>query len=339
MNAGYIYSSVTRIMDTDRTGFTVHMLDRNKWRSGDYIIGEVIDTEGRLNNIELPTGRLVETYAGDLIVGALGKRSATLEAVGDWEAIDKDLVFEALTPAGLFGKTTSRSKYLAPLLSLVYQGHLMQGDTPINMHDCVKTESKGSFDKPVILIIGTSMSAGKTTAGKAIIHQLKTHGFRIAGVKLTGAARYRDVLTYADAGADHICDFVDVGLPSTVCDEQEFVDSIQLMLGKLAQMDVDIVVAEAGASPLEPYNGAVAFEQLRDNVCFTLLCASDPYAVVGVASAFGHKPDIIAGGAANTSAGIALVEKLTGLPAINVHDKPSLERLIGLIREAIKQGA
>ncbi len=336
MSAHYIYASVTRILDKDKGMLGIETIDRDLWRAGDYVVGEVIDTEGRLCNIELCNGRIVECYKGDFIVGAFGKRSATLEAVGDWQAIEEDLNFEALTPAGLFGKITSHSDYLSPLVKLNYRGHLMHADKTINMHDCVDNDKPLQLDKPVILIIGTSMSAGKTTAGKIIIHQLNCLGLRVAGVKLTGAARFRDVLSFADAGADYIFDFVDAGLPSTVCDESEFVTSIQTLLSKLAACDVDVVVAEAGASPLEPYNGAVAFEQIKDKVCFTILCASDPYAVVGVAAAFGHRPDIVAGGAANTSAGIALVNKLTGLDAANIQDKSSLPQLMDALTAAIK---
>ena len=40
---------------------------------------------------------------GDLIVGALGRRAATLEGVGDWRAVDEELELEALTSAGLLG--------------------------------------------------------------------------------------------------------------------------------------------------------------------------------------------------------------------------------------------
>ena len=53
-------------------------------------------------------------------------------------------------------------------------------------------------------------------------------------------------------------------------------------------------VVEVGASPLEPYNGAVAVEAIRDAIDFTVLCASDPYAVLGVETAFDMlSPDLI----------------------------------------------
>ena len=70
------------------------------------------------------------------------------------------------------------------------------------------------------------------------------------------------------------------------------------------------IVAEAGASPLEPYNGAEAVRRLAPSMRLALLCASDPFAVLGVMDAFGIRPDIVAGPAANTTAAVELVQKL-----------------------------
>ena len=52
----------------------------------------------------------------------------------------------------------------------------------------------------------------------------------------------------------------------------------------------------------------------------TVLSASDPYAVTGVTSAFGNRPDLVTGLATSTPAGIELVEKLSGIKALNVLD-------------------
>ena len=107
------------------------------------------------------------------------------------------------------------------------------------------------------------------------------------------------------------------------------------LLRRIAALEPDVVVAEAGASPLEPYNGDTAIEILGARVRFNLLCASDPYAVLGVASAFDRTPDLVAGGAANTTAGIELVEKLTGLPAMNLISRESHAPFTELLLERL----
>ena len=70
----------------------------------------------------------------------------------------------------------------------------------------------------------------------------------------------------------------------------------------------DVVVAEAGASPFEPYNSSVVLEEIQNQICCIVLCASDPYAVVGVSQSFGLKPDLVTGIATSTSSGVELVK-------------------------------
>lgn len=66
-----------------------------------------------------------------------------------------------------------------------------------------------------------------------------------------------------------------------------------------------------------------------------VLCASDPYAVLGVQKAFGIEPDLISGPAANTDAAVALVGQLVGLPALNLLDRACRPHLRSLLRERL----
>jgi len=191
------------------------------------------------------------------------------------------------------------------------------------------------FDITVILIVGTSMSSGKTMSGRVIVHLLSQMGLNVVGAKLTGAARFRDMLSFGDAGASAVYDFVDAGLPSTAVDEEIYREALPYLLSLIAKDKPDVVVAEAGASPLEPYNGAIAKEMIRDHVKFKLLCAQDPYAVIGVQAAFKRNPDLVAGGAANTDAAISLVKKLSGLTALNLMDPRSHQQLADMLRKAL----
>lgn len=328
-------SSVTRISDLTPDSFSTQKLTREEWRTGDYVMGKVQETHGRMKLIELSGGRMVEVMEGDLVIGALGIRAATLEAVGSWESIDASGKFEALTSAGLFGVTTSISPFLTPPMSLAYQGHVIQNGRKITMQGSISRESSRKLDAPVIMIVGTSMSAGKTLSGRVVVHLLSQLGLNVVGAKLTGAARYRDMLSFIDAGASAVFDFVDAGLPSSICDEQTYCDALHILLSKIADAKPDILVAEAGASPLEPYNGKAAMDMIHDRIKFLILCAQDPYAVVGVQSAFERAPDLVAGGAANTSAGIELVKNLSGLPALNLIDPDSHNELTQRLKKAL----
>ncbi|MGE0681710.1 MAG: hypothetical protein AB7P69_12535 [Candidatus Binatia bacterium] len=335
MAARYFFASLTRISNLLNIPFSLKRLPQNQWATGDYVVGEVNPHHRGLSSIELANGRMIEVTDGDQIVGAFGQRCATLEAVGDWKAIGADLQMEALTSAGLFGKVTSKSAFLPTLLSLTYKGHVTVSDKKVSMRDFVPVLPERPFTLPIVLIVGTSMSAGKTSSARIIVRLLKEAGLKVIGAKLTGAGRYRDVLSVRDAGADWIFDFVDVGLPSTVCPPEEYRQALRQLLTRMMGVDADVVVAEAGASPLEPYNGATAIEEIEPNVRCMVLCASDPYGVVGVSAAFKKQPHLVSGAAANTEAGIQLVEKLSGMKALDLLDKRSLPQLRTILKETL----
>lgn len=315
-----IYGSLARIADFRNSNFEVQALDRSEWATGDYVEGEVIGTWTPLYQIEDRSGHIVKVEAGDWIIGALGVRAATLEGVGGWANITADGLMNTLTSAAIMGRYTSFSTLFPDPLQLQYRGHLVRKGRKVRMADFALTADTHEFSVPTLLLVGTSMSAGKTTTGRRVCKELDRAGLFVIGSKLTGAGRYRDILSYLKTGAREIYDFVDVGLPSTVVPESEFRTAIRPLLNHINDRKPDLLVVEAGASPLEPYNGEALMDELGDNIVCTILCASDPYAVVGVQKAFGLTPDLVTGPATTTSAAVDLVKKLTGLRGINIID-------------------
>ena len=289
---------------------------------------------------ELPSGRMIEVTEGDLLVGALGSRFATLEATGSWEDVGEDGVMDLLTSGGLMGKVRSLSTLIPEPVSLRYAGHVLVDGEKLTMAQQVRRPlerplERRPFRTPVVLLLGTSMSAGKTTAARIIIRRLKALGRTVLGAKVAGAGRYRDILGMQDAGADAILDFVDAGIPSTHCSPEIYREVLDLLLGRMAEVEVDVAVVEAGASPLEPYNGALAVDALRPLVAFSVLCASDPYAVLGAVHAYGFRPDLVTGTTANTEAGVQLANRLTDLPVLDLRRKQNLPELDQRLMEAL----
>ncbi len=329
------FSSLARITDLDTTPFDVEARSRDQWATGDYVVGVVTDTSG-YRAIELPNGRDMEVAEGDAVVGAFGVRQATLEMTGSWRTIGTDGTMHALTRAGLFGAEESRSTLIQRPLALRYHGHVVRNGVKMTMEDAAPSVEERPFTTPTVLFVGTSMSAGKTTAARIVTRRLKRMGLNVLGAKVSGAGRYRDVLSIQDAGADWGFDFVDVGLPSTVVPEEEYRGAVRQLLARMAQPPADVAVVEIGASPLEPYNGTIALEELQDALAMTVLCASDPYAVLGVEEAFDMlSPDLITGLATNTAAGIALLNQLTDRPAFNIRDKETHASLDSLLRDRL----
>ncbi len=335
MTQKYFFGSLTRITDLEHDSFEVMPQDRALWGVGDLVVGEVRSAHTPLAMVELTNGRMASICGGDLVVGAFGERRATLEAVGSWEEIGPDLRMHAMTAAGLIGKVTSRSYFMSTPLALRYLGHVTRRDRTLRLQDFARIVEPVPYATPTILIIGTSMSSGKTTSARLIVRLLKEAGLSVVGAKLTGAARFRDVLAMRDAGADHIFDFVDAGLTSSIGPADEFRAAVATLLSMIQRERPDVAVIEAGASPFEPYNGQVAMDALESNLCFTLLCASDPYAVVGVIEGFGFRPDLVAGLATATSAGVDLVGKLAGVPAMDLLDQRSWPEFRALLHKRL----
>lgn len=315
-----IYGSLARIADFHDSNFELQKLPKSEWATGDYVEGGVIGIPTSLYRVEDRTGLMIKVEPGDWVVGALGERAATLEGVGSWQDIGDDNIMHALTSAGIMGWYTSFSKLLPDPLRLRYRGHLCRNGRKVRMRDFAIRSDEHEFRNPTVLLVGTSMSAGKTTAGRRVCKERDRAGFYVVGAKLTGAGRYRDILSFFKTGATRVFDFVDAGLPSTTVPEQEFRAAIRPLLHHINELAPDLLVAEAGASPLEPYNGAALIDELGGNVVCTILCASDPYAVVGVERAYGLIPDIVTGPAAQTSAAVELVAKLSGVRALNLID-------------------
>ena len=63
-------------------------------------------------------------------------------------------VLEALTGAGLFGMSTSRSALLSPLLSMTYRGHVKYGANKATMRDYVPEAPALVFALPTVLLVG-----------------------------------------------------------------------------------------------------------------------------------------------------------------------------------------
>jgi len=328
-----VHTSVTRIADLEQRSYDIESQPTSQWETGDYVFARVTQRPAPGVRVENPQGRRVELMEGETIVGALGTRRATRELVGSWRDVGDDGLLNIMTGGGVLGRVTSASPFSQTPVEVEYEGHVVVDGDVARMSDYGLTDAPATPEPPVVLVLGTSMSAGKTMTGRVITRVLVENGYDVAACKLTGAGTYGDVLSMEVAGADPIYDFVDAGLPTTVVPEETFREAVRPVFARL--QEADVIVAEVGASPLEPYNGEAVVDMLEDHVAFTVLCASDPYAVVGIEEAFGHSPDLVAGITTNTTAGVDLVEELVDCSALNVQNEAAKEPLEELLLEAL----
>ena len=346
MKERYVYGSLTRKSDLSTKPFDVVQLPRHQWETGDFVVGKFLPNPETLTSpgwVELPCGRRRTFEPNDLLVGALGLRNSTKEAVGNWYDIGNDLRMQELCNSGMFGIETSHPPQDPPSPSFQYQGHALRQEKKLCMKDFAPEFPKNrKLSCKVVLIVGTSMSVGKTTAARTVINVLKEMNVgKVVGAKLSGAGHYHDVLSMLDAGADDVVDFVDIGLPSTILPPQQYSSSLHDLLSLICSKNPDIVVMEVGASPCEPYNGLVALKELAERAHFVVLCASDAYSVVGAEqcflkqAGFNIQPNIVTGIVAATSGGCDLVLQMSGIPALSLATQESVNKLRKLLANSL----
>lgn len=336
MNSKYIYASLTRISDLEEKRFQVEKLAKSHWERGDYVVCEILETSNNDLKIELKNGRMRGVMEGELLIGALGERFATLDATGTWKKVEPNMELTVLTGAGVLGKLTSKSYYSPGLINVRYLGHAVRESEKLTMESFVKPIEQIPFNTPIVLFVGTSMSAGKTTAARIVTKLLLEANHKVVGAKVTGAGRLKDILAVRDVGAEAVLDFVDAGLPTSICPRKVFRAKMEYMKNCISSVNADVAVIEIGASPIEPYNGDLAFAAIKDWVKCVVLCASDPYAVYGIMKAFKLKPDLVTGIATNTIAGRNLVENLSDVRALNIIDPSNTNELKRILSRKMK---
>ena len=144
---------------------------------------------------------------------------------------------------------------MAPLR---YLGHVTVDGARQAMGDYVAPVEPRRLEAPIVLMIGTSMEAGKTTAAKRIVRALKARGLRVGGSKADRRGPLPRHPRDARCGRRLRARLRRRGPALHRVPPDEFEPALRLLLARLAHEAVDVVVAEAGASPLEPYNGDVA---------------------------------------------------------------------------------
>lgn len=213
-------------------------------RVGQLVVAEVLKI-GKHTAIEERNGLSVRLFPGDRIVGAFGNRYATDQFEG-YVPRRSSRRCDLLSIGGVCGSVASRHDSVrAPtrlrILGLVGDGH----GEPINQRQFAVEPGPPLGMGQVILVVGASMSSGKTTVAGALVRGLIRAGLRVAAGKLTGTAAGKDSRFYQSCGASPVLDFVDAGYPSTyMLDQDELHEITARLLSRLRALSPDYVVLE-----------------------------------------------------------------------------------------------
>lgn len=300
---------------------------------GSVVACRVHGEKSTYNQLEDPYGRLVTLHGGDLVVGALGHRNALhgYEGIMPTSLKVGDRI-HMLNMGGVMGLCQSHNPDVGAPFELEVLGQVVifpefqsRIGQPANVAMNAIQSNNHNVCCPVVYIAGTCMNAGKTAAACAIIRMFSQKGFKVGGVKLTGVSLQRDILNMRDYGADEILDFTDAG---TVCTSKETAaGTAQTIFGAMADMDVDVIVAETGDGILGEYGVQAILENdyLRGLCSVFVLCANDPVGAAGgvrvLREQFGISVHVIAGPVTDNRVGDRFVESL-GIPPRNARSNP-----------------
>lgn len=212
-------------------------------RAGDLILGRVTSV-GQHSRIQLVEGRPSTMYPGDLIAMPCGARYAPDQFEGLAE-IDPEGC-DMLAGGGCLGRMVVRHDKMKAPTRVHPLGRLTDAaGRVLNTGDFALPQAAQAADIPLIVVVGTSMNSGKTTATVALTHGLMRAGFAVAALKGTGTGSFGDVNEYADAGAAFVGDFTDAGMVTTYLEPMERVKAgIDALLAEAQARGATVAVME-----------------------------------------------------------------------------------------------
>lgn len=302
-------------------------------RSGNVVVARILSDKRVYNQLELVSGRMSPIEAGDVIVGALGRRRALKgfvgEVPGQLEVGDR---LNLLNMGGVIGVATAVNKdFGSPAVLEVLGMAVDAGGRILNVADVVLPPVEtlsGRPTPPVVLVSGTCMNSGKTFACSQVIKEFSERGYRVHGGKLTGVACRRDAISMEDHGALRTASFLEVGYPSTAgLSDRELVRVAMTVIDHLRQGDANLIVLELGDGIIGDYGLMPILEsdEIRDAVKAHIFCAGDLVGAWGGQHFLGERGipiDIISGPSTDTSVGVEYIEGALGVPAINARLGP-----------------
>jgi hypothetical protein len=220
-------------------------------RLGDLVVATVTRI-GEHEFLEDVHGRRARMYPGDVLVGAYGNRYATDFYEGYLPKPDDGV--HLLTSGGLIGTVASSHTSRGAPTELEVLGPLTDRDgNPLSTEDFAITGARtGRPAMGTIVVVGSSMNAGKTTATSAIVRGLTKAKLKVGAGKVTGSGSGKDVWSYVDAGAASARDFLDFGMPSTFgYPAERLADTMIAIRDQLVADGVDVVVLEIADGVLQ----------------------------------------------------------------------------------------
>jgi dethiobiotin synthetase len=225
---------------------------------GDLILVRAITDGGSTQHLENRWGRDERIYQGDVFIGVLANRHSGTSESGDIPKaglkLSQDTELHLLSVGGVVGVASWVPSWKKSSPMRLQPLGLLSSDrrTALNLEQlCGGSDSQLRSSAPIVLVCGSSAEVGKTTVTSKLIKAISESGTRVAGIKIAGTGRLRDILHFRDAGASPWMDFVDAGLATTYTDARRYKKAIYGLLNAVNLRQPNLIIAEAGGDPIE----------------------------------------------------------------------------------------
>ncbi len=219
--------------------------------AGDLLLARV-DELGQHKKLELVSSRRATLFEGDEIVVVYGNRYAP----DQFEGIVPDHLgaCRLVAAGGVAARLLNRHDKVKTATRITPLGLLAdQNGQRINLSSARLPKAEQIDPSPLVLVVaGTSMNSGKTTACASLVKGFVRQEIKVAAAKVTGTGAGADYRALVDAGANPVFDFIDAGYVSTYRVERNVLHDIIMTLGsQMAATKPEIIVVEVADGLLQ----------------------------------------------------------------------------------------
>lgn len=306
-------------------------------RAGDLLLG-LVASVGQHGRIQLAEGRPSTLYRGDLIVMPCGARYAPdqFEGLAEIDVHGCDM----LAGGGCLGRMVWRHDRMKAPTRVMPLGRLTDAKGQVlRTGDFALPEPARPSTIPLIVVIGTSMNSGKTTATVALTHGLTRAGWSVAALKGTGTGSFGDINDYADAGAAFVGDFTDAGMVTTYLEPLSRVKAgIGLLLAEAERRGASVAVMEIADGIFQKETAALlADPDFVSRMAGCVFACGDAVAAAGGVAALaakGLRPLCLTGMLSCSPMASAEAEAMTGVAVVTRGDLMDPAVASGLLARA-----
>lgn len=294
---------------------------------GDVIIGRVsyIGQHGSLENKE---GRIHMINDGSRAVFVYGNRYAP-DAFEGFVPEQNSHEVDLLARSGMIGIMHEKNTATKDPTKVEVLGYILGEDgEPLNTRKFPLAMPKIPLNRDkkrskMILHVGTSMNAGKSTSAIACCWALSAMGHTVRASKVTGTASLKDILHMQDGGAECVSDFTHLGFPSTyMLEETDIIGVFENLDAKFAANPQKYWVVELADGVFQRETAMLLKnDYVRSRIHRLIFSASDAFGAIGgihvLNEEFGLIPDAISGRCSSSPLMIRELQQRTDIKVYN----------------------